>query len=207
MATQSSAVIPSLPGSPLTFDVSRLARRPGVMKTVQDTVPSPSRFGLDLIGVEKGAPLLLDLRFESVSEGVLVSGTVAAPTVGQCVRCLTQITGDIEIHLTELFAYPGSTTEATTDEDEVGHIVDETIDLEQPLIDAVGLELPLSPVCSDDCAGLCPNCGVRLAEAEPGHHHEQIDPRWAKLSGMLIPRGQERWDRGETLSDPTPDGP
>jgi len=92
------------------------------------------------------------------------------------------------VHLTELFAYPESTTEATTEQDEVGHVVDATIDLEQPLIDAVGLELPLSPVCRDDCPGLCPDCGVALAEAEPGHHHEQVDPRWAKLSGMFSER-------------------
>jgi uncharacterized protein len=139
-----------------------------------------------MIAVEKNAPLNLDLRFESVSEGILVSGAVSAPTVGECARCLTRITGEIEVYLTELFAYPGSTTEETTEQDEVGHIVDSTIDLEQPLIDAVGLELPLSPICSEDCAGLCPRCGVRLAEAEPGHHHEQIDPRWAKLSGMFV---------------------
>jgi uncharacterized protein len=179
MATQSRAA------SPLTFDISRLPRRPGSMQEVRESVPSPSRIGLDLIAIDKGAPLDLDLRFESVSEGVLVTGTVTAPTSGQCARCVTGITGDVQVHLTELFAYPDSTTEATTEADEVGHVVDGRIDLEQPLVDAVGLELPLSPLCRDDCPGLCQECGIPLAEAEPGHHHERIDPRWAKLSGMF----------------------
>ena len=155
------------------------------MLEVSETVPSPSRIGLDLVAIEKGAPLALELRFESVSEGVLVTGTVSAPTVGECARCLTATAGEVQVYLTELFAYPDSATEATTEEDEVGHVVDATINLEQPLIDAVGLELPLSPVCRDDCPGLCSVCGVSLAEAQPGHHHEQIDPRWAKLSGMF----------------------
>ncbi len=119
MATRSSAAIPSSPGSPLTFDVSRLPRRPGSMQEVKVTVSSPSRIGLDLIAIEQGAPLTLDLRFESVSEGVLVTGIVSAPTTGECSRCLTAITGQVEVHLTELFAYPDSTTEATTEEDEV----------------------------------------------------------------------------------------
>ena len=92
--------------------------------------------------------------------------------------------GRVEVVLTELFAYPQSTTEATTEEGEVGHVVDNTIDLEQPIIDAVGLDLPFSPVCQPDCPGLCPECGVQLA-AEPGHHHDRIDPRWAKLAPML----------------------
>jgi uncharacterized protein len=153
------------------------------MQPLIDTVPSPSRIGLDLIAIKRGAPLQLDLRFESVSEGVLVSGTVSAPTSGECARCLTATDGRVEVHITELFAYPDSTTEATTEEDEVGHVVNGMVDLEQTVIDAVGLELPLSPLCRDDCPGLCAECGVALAEAVPGHHHEQIDPRWAKLAG------------------------
>jgi uncharacterized protein len=171
--------------SPLVINISRLGRRPGSMMTVAETVPSPSRIGVELVAIEKDAPLDLDLRFESVSEGVLVTGTVSAPTAGECARCLTPITGHVEIDLTELFAYPDSTTEATTEADEVGHVVDDSVDLEQPIVDAVGLALPFSPLCGPDCQGLCPDCGIPMATAEPGHRHEKIDPRWAKLASML----------------------
>ncbi|WP_193376531.1 DUF177 domain-containing protein [Mycobacterium sp. UM_CSW] len=170
--------------SPMTIDITRLGRRPGAMVTLRETLPSPSRIGLDMIAIDRAAPLELDLQVQSVSEGVLVTGTVAAPTVGECSRCLTPVTGRVQVRLTELFAYPDSTTEATTEEDEVGHIIDDTIDLQQPIIDAVGLELPFAPVCEPDCPGLCPECGVALA-AEPGHHHDRIDPRWSKLADML----------------------
>jgi DUF177 domain-containing protein len=180
--------------APMTVDITRLGRRPGAMVTLRNTVPSPSRIGLDMIAIEAGAPLEMDLRIESVSEGVLVTGTVSAPTVGECARCLSAVNGHVQIRLTELFAYPDSTTEATTEEDEVGHIVDNMINLEQPIIDAVGLELPFSPVCAPDCPGLCTQCGVSLA-AEPGHHHDNIDPRWAKLAGMFTPEGDT--SRGE----------
>lgn len=181
--------------SPMKIDITRLGRRPGAMVTLRDTVPSPTRIGLDMIAIEAGAPLELDLRLESVSEGVLVTGTIGAPTVGECARCLTRLDGRVQVGLTELFAYPDSTTEATTEEDEVGHIVDDSIDLEQPIIDAVGLELPFAPVCTPDCPGLCPECGVSLT-AEPDHQHERIDPRWAKLAGMSTPDTDA--SRGET---------
>lgn len=170
----------------MTFDITRLGRRPGSMVTLRSTVPSPLRMGLDMMAIEAGAPLELDLRFESVSEGVLVTGTVTAPTVGECARCLTPLGDRVQVGLTELFAYPDSTTEATTEEDEVGHIVDDAINLEQPIIDAVGLELPFAPLCTPDCPGLCAECGVALA-AEPGHQHDIIDPRWAKLADMASP--------------------
>ena len=134
------------------------------MMTLHETVPSPARIGVELMAIAEGAPLALDLRIESVSEGVLVTGTVSAPTTGECARCLTPITGDVEIDLTELFAYPDSATEATTDADEVGHVVDNSVDLEQPIVDAVGLALPFSPLCGPDCQGLCPDCGIPMAD-------------------------------------------
>lgn len=162
------------------------------MHALRETVASPSRIGLDLVAIEKDAPLDLDLRFESVSEGILVTGTVSAPTAGECARCLTSTDGMIDVHLTELFAYPDSTTEATTEQDEVGHVVNGTIDLEQPIVDAVGLLLPLSPLCREECPGLCPECGVALADAGPEHGHEKIDPRWAKLSGMFGDKSGDR---------------
>jgi uncharacterized protein len=175
----------------LRIDISRLGRRPGSMVTIDETVASPSRIGLDLIAIDKGAPIDLDLRLESVSDGVLVTGTVAADTTGQCARCLSPITGDVEIYLTELFAYPDTVTESTTEEDEVGRIVDDYIDLEQAIVDAVGLELPLAPLCGDDCLGLCPECGVALATAEPDHHHDAIDPRFAKLAELTFDEPQD----------------
>lgn len=175
----------------LVIDITRLGRRPGSLRTLHETVPAPERIGLSLIGIPEGAPLTLDLQLQSVSEGVLVTGTVSAPTTGECARCLGPLSGDVSIDVTELFAYPGSDTEATTEEDEVGHVVSgnqgDSIDLTQTIVDAVGLTLPFSPLCREDCEGLCPECGVVLADAGPDHQHDVIDPRWAKLSKLLPP--------------------
>ena len=198
MARQHSTTAQQHRTSPMSVDITRLGRRPGAMITLRHAVPSPSRIGLDMIAIEQGAPLDLNLRVESVSEGVLVTGTVAGPTVGECARCLTPVRGDVQVGLTELFAYPDSVTEATTEEDEVHRVVDNRIDLEQCVIDAVGLDLPFAPLCTLDCPGLCSQCGVPLA-SEPGHHHDNIDPRWAKLAQRLAPETAEAPDtpRGE----------
>lgn len=182
------------PNSPFVLDVSELGRKPGSMVTLHETVPSPARIGVELLAIAKGAPITLDLRLESVSDGVLVSGTASAPTEGECARCLTPVTDHVDIDLAEFFAYPDSEIEAEAEEDEVGHVVydaaGDTVDIEQQIIDAVGLALPFSPLCREDCPGLCPECGVQLASAEPGHHHDVIDPRWAKLAA-IIPTEEE----------------
>ena len=73
-----------------------------------------------MIGVPAGSDLSLDLRMESVTEGVLVSGTVSGALEGECGRCLRPIVDDLTVRIQELYAYPDSATEETTDEDEVG---------------------------------------------------------------------------------------
>ena len=72
-------------------------------------------------------------------------------------------------------------------------MIDETVDLAQPIVDAVGLALPFVALCAEDCPGLCSHCGVALATAEAGHSHEIIDPRWAKLADLrsLDPDGTD----------------
>lgn len=151
------------------------------MIEVQRTFAAPERVGVEMIGIPAGGEVSADLRLESVSEGVLVSGTVTAATEGQCGRCLEPMNSAVNLYLTELFAYPDSATEQTSDEEDVARLIDDLVDLEQVIIDAVGTELPLTPVCDEDCPGLCVECGVRLADAEPDHGHEIIDPRWAGL--------------------------
>jgi len=166
---------------PFVLDTRELGRRPGAMQEVRRTEAAPADFGVDLIKVPPGEPIELDLRVESVSEGVLVSGTVTATAEGECGRCLDPVQQQVQVRIVELFAYPGSATEETTDADEVGRLVDDRADLEPAIRNAIVLALPLTPLCGPDCKGLCAGCGQRLEDLPPDHTHEQIDPRWAGL--------------------------
>jgi uncharacterized protein len=147
-------------------------------------VPAPGDLGTDVIGVTEGSPLRLDLRLESVMEGVLVSGTVHATATGECGRCLTPVQLDLELDLQELFAYPDKRPAADVDEDDLRELEGDLFDLEPVLRDVVVPALPFQPVCRDDCPGLCPLCGIRLAD-DPEHEHDVVDPRWAALQGLL----------------------
>jgi uncharacterized protein len=179
---------------PFILDTRELGRRPGSMSTVQRQVSAPAGVGLDTISVPDGAPLALDLRLQSVTEGVLLTGTVTAPVVGECGRCLDPIEAVFTVELMELFAYPDSLTEATTDEDEVQRLEDDLINLEPVVRDAIVLGLPITPLCRPDCSGLCPTCGQRLDDLEAGHTHETLDPRWAALAGLVGSNGSGSFD-------------
>ncbi|MBB4701328.1 uncharacterized protein BJ982_002872 [Sphaerisporangium siamense] len=129
-----------------------------------------------MIGVPQGAEIELDLRLEAVMEGVLVTGTASVPLDGECSRCLDPLTSNVEVGFQELFFY---SAEDAAEDDPV--LDGELLDLEPTFRDAVVLALPLSPVCGDDCPGLCVECGVKLADAGPDHGHEKVDARWASL--------------------------
>jgi uncharacterized protein len=174
------------PDAAFVLDIIKLGRRPGTMTELHRVLTTTGRIGLDLIAIPVGAQVELDLRLQAVSEGVLVTGTVTAPTAGECSRCLEPFTDGVVLHLTELFAYPDSATEQTTEHDEIHRVVDDTIDLEPVVVDAIGLELPLQPLCAPDCAGLCAECGVRMAIAGSDHGHEILDPRWAGLANFAV---------------------
>jgi uncharacterized metal-binding protein YceD (DUF177 family) len=174
------------PGAnPWFVDLRELGRRAGSMQEIERSLPAPAEWRVELIGVPEGAEVRMRLRLESVMEGVLVSGEVDVPVTGSCARCLEPIEDTLELDVQELFAYEGSTTEATSEEDEVRRVEGEHIDLEPMVRDLVVLSLPLAPTCTEDCAGLCVDCGQRLDDLPADHTHEQLDPRWAGLAGRF----------------------
>ncbi len=180
------------PRDPFVIDTHALGRRPGSMRKDSRDVPAPTDLGIEMVGVPEDAKIELDIRLEAVMEGVLVSGTACAPLSGECARCLDPITSSIEVEFQELFVYSDTRSGEEAGEDEY-RLAGDLIDLQPVVRDAMVLALPLSPLCQEDCPGLCPVCGVRLADAEPDHQHDAVDPRWAALQGML---DQQRPEEG-----------
>jgi uncharacterized protein len=179
--------------SPWIVSTRELERRPGTMRTLHRTAPAPpgeQAIGIDgVIGVPEGSDVEMDLSLESVTEGVYLSGTAQVQLTGECSRCLDPVHDELEIRIGELFAYPDSATEETTDSDEIPRLVDERIDLTQIVRDAVVTDLPMAPLCRGDCPGLCSDCGERWADLPADHAHETLDPRWAALKERL-PSGE-----------------
>jgi len=171
------------PRAPLVLDTRELGRRPGSQRQVSRTVPAPADLGIEVLQVPEGSPVELDLRLEAVMEGVLVTGTADASLAGECARCLEPITDEITVDLQELYVYEDHALPGGED-DEVSMLQDDLVDLEPLLRDAVVLALPFQPLCEEDCPGLCPECGARLAD-DPDHAHDAaIDPRWAALADL-----------------------
>ena len=173
--------------SPFVINTRDLGRRPGSMRREERNVDTAESMGSEVIAVTPGTEVHLDLRLEAVMEGVLVTGAATTTAVGECVRCLRPLQQDLEVDITELFAYPGARRHQPDEDDqsEPLPVLDgDLLDLEGTLTDAIVLTLPFQPLCRPDCGGLCSVCGVRLDDAEEGHSHELLDPRWAALGAL-----------------------
>lgn len=102
-----------------------------------------------------------------------------------CSRCLTDFTREFKPEFDcELKKYTGyGVREKEMDPDNL--LNGDKIDLSQLFHDLILLSIPMKPVCSEDCRGLCPVCGKNLNEGDCEHSRElkekDIDPRWKKL--------------------------
>ena len=158
------------------MNVADLLRRPGSTREVHLELPVP---GLEnrSAAVDEGQPLALDLRLESLTQGIVASGWVRGRWVAICSRCLAPVESDFDLRLREVF-------EEHPLEDETYPLRNDEIDLEQPLVDLVVPELPIVPLCDPDCLGLCPTCGVNRNE-DPCHcASAERDVRWDALNQL-----------------------
>ncbi|WP_309694274.1 DUF177 domain-containing protein [Microbacterium foliorum] len=169
---------------PFVLPVRDIVRKPGEMREHEFSVTLKDAWGEGIVSYEASSELDLDVRLESVHEGILVSGIVDAEYSGVCGRCLIDIVRPVEVEFQELFAYPG---EEETDFE----VQDDHVDLETLVRDAAVLALPFQPVCQPDCPGLDPETGERLTASTDKEHAAPIDPRWSALQNITDQDGTE----------------
>lgn len=163
--------------TPFTVPVYDLMHRSGEMREHELDIVVPEAFGNALIGIPESAAMHLDVRLEALHDGILVSADVSSIATGECGRCLDAIEMPVEVEIQELFAY-------SVDEAFDYTVVEDHIDLEPSVRDAVVLSLPFQPVCRPDCPGLDPVTGERLADFPDRKPQEIADPRWSALAGF-----------------------
>jgi uncharacterized protein len=161
------------------IDVRDLLGHPGASK-IERLHGSIGDLGTELARVPEDAPVDGELLLESVLEGVLATGHLTGTMALRCARCLKEFSRDFDVEVAgELFT---TSPDEGSDDYPLGSGGD--LDPEQLVRDAVGLELPFSPLCTPGCQGLCTVCGAdrNLGEC-PGH--QDVDPRWADLSVLF----------------------
>jgi uncharacterized protein len=179
---------------PFLLNTYELPRRAGELKEYQLDIETVTRIGVPLIAVQEGDVIEVDVRLESVTEGILLSAEIYAVAQGECIRCLDPVEVVIDRKIQELYRYEPTNEkghrkrrddeDVDLDGEEELQMEGDLMNLEIPIIDAIILTLPVNPLCSQDCLGLCPDCGEKWESLPQGHAHEVIDARWSGLEEL-----------------------
>jgi uncharacterized protein len=145
--------------------------RVGELRVAASTVPAD-------------ADITADALLDSVDGGIEVTATVSAPWRGECRRCLKPVEGKLRCTVREVYRPRGGQVGPDSDEDTY-ELQPDHLDLEPLVRDALLLELPLAPLCREDCLGLCPTCGADRNEGSCDCPSPSGDPRWAALNVLL----------------------
>ena len=136
----------------LLLNAAELLRRPGSERLIQATLTTDD-LGLDDERFLAGDVVTLDLRLESLTDGIVVAGTVDVPWHGLCRRCLRALSEHTISEVDELY-------QAVLTNPDAFQIVGEQLDLLPMVRELAMLDAPWAPLCRPDCAGLCPICGT-----------------------------------------------
>jgi uncharacterized protein len=127
----------------------------------------------------------LEASLTNTGEGLLLHGTITAPYEVSCSRCLAPFAFTVATDVDTLFIEEGSPAERDEDQD-ILEFAGDQIDIAPVIESAIRVEMPLAPVCDDECAGICPECGTDLnASACTCADQPALDGPFAGLKDLL----------------------
>ena len=161
---------------PLAVNAAELLRRPGTERLLDISIAptdlglADSRFGID-------DQIDVHLRLESLTDGIVVVGSIDVPWHGACRRCLRPLAEVAVCDVDELY-------QSTVTNSEAFEIVDNQLDLLPMVRELALLDAPEAPLCRPDCAGLCPVCGADLNETTCECVAPVVESQWAVLDQL-----------------------
>lgn len=141
---------------------------------------------LDDLSVTFSGPIHTEMNVVKVGESLTASGTSSYKVQQECVRCLEPFAEHFSVEFRFILQKGEPRGPEEADDEAIIWIEEEAgmVDLSSDVRDYVLLEIPMNPVCREDCKGLCPSCGTNLNESTCDCTHEVSDPRWDALKAL-----------------------
>lgn len=144
--------------------------------------------------VKVSVPLLLPakvrLRLEKVASEVFAQGEVSTRMELQCSRCLRNFPKDMDMNINVVYHPLEELTgeekhEVREDELDMGFYRDDELDIQDLVAEQILLNVPMKPLCSESCRGICPKCGADMNVNPCRCEQKETDPRLAVLKKLL----------------------
>lgn len=164
------------PLRPLRVNAVELLRQPGAIQDLGFVVEAEP---LGVVHDRLCGDIRVDLKLETLNDGIRVTGTISAPWATGCRRCLVEVSGTAAASITEVYQREPSDSDA--------FLLDSNqLDLAPTVREAILLELDVERSCRNDCAGLCPVCGIDRNDSVCACDTTITDNRWSALDGLIL---------------------
>lgn len=128
-------------------------------------------------------PVQVSIKMENTGRILAGFGMVHTAINLVCSRCLKDIEYELNAPINVIVDSRSEHKEET--EEHLLELHDNgDVDLSSSVEEAILFNLPLIPLCKDDCLGLCSGCGVDLNTQQCRCEQQEIDPRWQKLKEL-----------------------
>ncbi len=152
--------------------------------------------GKELGDVNASAPVRSTLKLTRINGGILAQVDANTEVAATCCRCLADAVIPVRVRFTEEFVQlvdleSGAHLHLSEDDDRFKLDENHTLDLAEALRQYALTALPISPVCKEDCKGLCEHCGADQNLTQCNHNEQTVDPRLAGLAQLLTDEGSQ----------------
>ena len=152
-----------------------------------DLEDSPEALELKADGVTFDKPVRVELLVSKNKDQLVCQGKVTVSVRLECSRCLAGYDHTVTSDLNFVVDLAGGSEDVGESGEEGYFVADPSatyFEIDDPVREAVIVSLPLKPLCSEECKGLCPICGIDLNRSQCSCVKEEPDPRWDQLKGL-----------------------
>jgi len=147
-------------------------------------------------GIWLDSPASVRLVVRNGGDRLLIDGEVSLDLKLLCGRCLAEYREGVHYPIEEQFLFArhagqaGQVKDGEDEDKELAVLEGDSIDATGLVRDAVLSNLPMKPLCQEDCQGLCPDCGQDLNQEACSCTNQEVDPRLAALGKWTIKEGE-----------------
>lgn len=171
----------------LSIEISRIPEE-GLLLKRED---APSSYGLEEAGLSPSENVCLQGKIKKTPKGAFLEGRVSTVLELECGRCLCRFSFHVQSEL-RIFFLPEYKASQEHERELVFEDLDTyyyegtEIDIVDPVRDQIVVAIPMQPLCSPDCPGLCPTCGKNLRENKCSCQPDvEVDHRLSVLKNLL----------------------
>lgn len=168
----------------MKIDLSRLLDRT-VYKVDFDQILELEKIITNQRELKLAGPIKIEGHVFKTDDGTYLNADIIYEYSESCARCLKEFTKKIQTVLSGRLMEKSKSSIQEDDNEIIIYYDGDNADIEEQIITAILLSLPMKSVCRDDCKGLCPNCGKDLNKGQCDCLIEDIDPRLASLKDLF----------------------